>query len=418
MPDVSCIIVSHNRRGRLLATLDRLRDDTSFPPGGHDVWVVDNASDDGTADAVRRLHPAVHLVALPTNEGVGARTHAMLRAPGRYQALLDDDSYPVGDTLPRAAAYLDAQPDVGAVGGACQLPDGRAEACALPGVLISCAVLVRASAARAVGGFRPEFFRKGGEYDFSFRLWNAGHRVERFEDLVWRHDKVLSGRSAAFAHRMDLRNNLLLAERFVPRPHRSAFRRDWLRRYARLAAAAGHAAAAAVAVTEARTLAADERTRGRQPLTPAALEAVFGFEAQAAAVAGWATTHGIQRVLLADLGKNIHVTHAACRRAGLAPIAVLDAGSAFAGGRYRGLPVVADLAAAGHFDGVVLTNVNPAQVGPRTDTLRTATDRPVLTLWRPRRLDEHAPALRPGVLASLQPAARHRARHHVRKTPA
>ena len=116
----------------------------------------------------------------------------------------------------RSIEILERDPGLGAVGGRVMLPDGREEASALPGVIISCGVCLRKEVLDRVGGFRPEFFRKAGEYDFSFRIWEAGYRVERFEDLVYRHDKALTNRELDLSQRMDLRNNLILAERFLP----------------------------------------------------------------------------------------------------------------------------------------------------------------------------------------------------------
>ena len=82
--------------------------------------------------------------------------------------------------------------------------------------MLSGAVCIRKSVLDPSAGFRREFFRKAGEYDLSFRIWEAGYSVERFEDVVYRHDKVMTGRSSALAHRMDLRNNLILVERYLP----------------------------------------------------------------------------------------------------------------------------------------------------------------------------------------------------------
>src|ERR1700712_2123511 len=74
------------------------------------------------------------------------------------------------------------------------------------------------------------FFRLAEEYDMSFRIWNAGYRVERFEDIHFGHDKVPGGRCSALTRRMDLRNNMILIERYLPRSMRNAYRHDWLRR--------------------------------------------------------------------------------------------------------------------------------------------------------------------------------------------
>lgn len=384
---LSYVIVTHNRRERLLRTLSELEAVTPLPRGAWEVRVVDNASTDGTAEALRdRSHRfPVHLHERPSNEGVAARNHGIDAARGAYVCLLDDDSYPVGDAIPRSLARLDAQGDLAGVVGRVRLPDGGLEACALPGVLISCAVVLRRAALERVGGFREEFFRKAGEYDLSYRLWDAGWRLARCEDVVYRHDKHLAGRSSSLAHKLDLRNNLILVERYLPRAMRSVYRRDTLRRYVAVARQHGELDAAREACAEARRWAKRERLRGRpEVLRRETLETIFAWRAQAAAVTRWAGELPGRRVAIAGYAKNLYATRRACRLAGLDVAAILDDAPAFRGMRYRGTPVLElDAAAALRLDGVVLANVNPAQVEAQTRHVAARFAGPILQLWTP-----------------------------------
>ena len=59
-PHVAVVVVSFEGRDALLACLESLRRDTSIPT---ETVVVDNASTDGSADAVRAAHPGVHVIA-------------------------------------------------------------------------------------------------------------------------------------------------------------------------------------------------------------------------------------------------------------------------------------------------------------------------------------------------------------------
>jgi GT2 family glycosyltransferase len=412
------IIVTHNRRQALLRTLGILPLRTPLPPEQWETWVVDNASTDGSAEAVARLFPEVRRLARRRNEGVSARSHAFTPARGEYIVLLDDDSYPEADAVLRSMEYMDAHPRTAAVVGRVVLPDGSLEAAALPAVMLSGAVCIRKSVLDQVGGFRREFFRKAGEYDLSFRMLAAGWTIERFEDLVYRHDKVLTGRSNALAHRMDLRNNLILTERFLPPQLRAVYRTDWRQRYELIARHAGHQAAARRAVWEARLWAWREeigrriggRFRGQlrgRILSDEILEAVFGFRAQAQAIAQWSARLGIRRVVIADLGKNIYATWAGCRAAGLEVLAVADNAPAFSGYAYRGARIESDLSALQRQpQGVVLANVNPAQVDRRVDQLQQVFDVPVLRLWHPRTLAEAAtPAASIGLEQNLRASA-------------
>ncbi|MBM3331455.1 glycosyltransferase [candidate division WOR-3 bacterium] len=93
-PLVSVIILTRNRRlllekhlGALLQTLD---------PSMFELIVVDNASVDGSRDALNRLaesYPGLKLVLNPVNRGVaGGRNDGLRVAQGEYLVLLDDDT--------------------------------------------------------------------------------------------------------------------------------------------------------------------------------------------------------------------------------------------------------------------------------------------------------------------------------------
>lgn len=388
---LSVVIVTCNRRDALAATLDRLAENASLPHASMEVIIVDNGSTDGTREAAKRDDLDIRLIARPRNEGVSARNHAFAVARGEHLLLIDDDSYPLGDAAARSIAHLEAQPRCAAVVGRIELPDGRLEASALPGVIANGAVVLRKSVIDEVGGFPTDFFRQAEEYDLSFRMWNAGYTVERFEDLLYRHEKVGGNRASALIHRLDMRNNLVVADRYLPRSLRRPVRGDWAKRYGLLARHAGWGLAAMRGRLEARVQACRDGWDRQRRLTPSAAEAVFGYEAQAREVAAWARSQHVRRVVIADFGKNIHATWSACHAASVRVLAVADDHPAYAGASYRGVPIVAGRAAAAlEPDGVVLANVNPAQVERRARECAIVFDAPVLSLWRPRLLAEGA----------------------------
>ena len=102
-PELSVVIVNWNAGGALARCLASLAD---HPPSvAHEVIVVDNASSDGSAQAVLAAHPSLRLLANPTNRGlaaannqgiVAARAPTLLISnpdvvygPGALDALLD-----------------------------------------------------------------------------------------------------------------------------------------------------------------------------------------------------------------------------------------------------------------------------------------------------------------------------------------
>src|SRR5262245_30272693 len=66
LPRVITIVLSWNGRADTLACLASLRD-LRYP--AHEVLVVDNASTDGSPEAIRRAHPEVSLIENPENLG-------------------------------------------------------------------------------------------------------------------------------------------------------------------------------------------------------------------------------------------------------------------------------------------------------------------------------------------------------------
>ena len=124
--DASVLIVSFNTRALLCECLDALagtrRDAIA------EVLVLDNASGDGSADAVAARHPWVRLVRSDTNLGFAAANNRLLSlARGRYVVLLNPDARLDDGVLQRAIARMDASPRIAAAGARLVAPDGSAQ---------------------------------------------------------------------------------------------------------------------------------------------------------------------------------------------------------------------------------------------------------------------------------------------------
>ncbi|MEM6392550.1 MAG: glycosyltransferase [Planctomycetota bacterium] len=381
---LSVIIVTRNRVDRLRATLDGLLEAIDLPRGWWEVIVVDNGSRDGSAQLAVDHPLGVRVIRRPRNEGVAARNHAFSLAEGDAWLLLDDDSLPTPGTIAASLDLLDQHPDLAAVGGRVELPDGKLEASALPTVMIHCGVVLRAEAVREVGGLPWDFRRQAEEYDLAFRFWRAGWRVERYEDLVYLHDKAPGQRRGVL--RWDVRNNLIVADRYLPPRLAAVYRADWLQRYRLIARHHGGTLGKLQALRgqlEGRL--AGSGYDGRLVLNADALESIFGFDRTAKMVTDWSATHRIRRVALGRLAKNTFAAHRACQLLGLDLVGVLDDRDAFVGQTYRGLPIVRSAAELQRpLDGIVLTELNPAQITPAYADLRNRTGLPVLKLWEPQ----------------------------------
>src|SRR5687768_8233700 len=230
MIDVTFLIAAHNRREVLLNTLRQLRR-CGLPPESYETILVDNASTDGTADAVAVAFPEVVLIREKVNRGACAKNAGLPLARGRFVVFLDDDSYPLPGSVARMIRHFESDPSLGAAVFDVQLPDGSRECSAYPNVFIGCGTGFRRRALAQVGELPEDFFMQAEEYDLSLRLLAAGYDVRTFDDLHVTHLKSPTARASERVTRFDVRNNLVLITRYFPRQWVIPFAKDWLRRY-------------------------------------------------------------------------------------------------------------------------------------------------------------------------------------------
>jgi N-acetylglucosaminyl-diphospho-decaprenol L-rhamnosyltransferase len=123
LPDVTAIIICHDVREEVLTCLAAL--DAHAGPLSVEVVVVDNASTDGTLEAVESAFPHCRTVRLDRNEGLPARNHGLRRARGRYRMFIDSDAVLCPGALPTLIRVLEENPRIGLVGPRLVYPDGR-----------------------------------------------------------------------------------------------------------------------------------------------------------------------------------------------------------------------------------------------------------------------------------------------------
>jgi GT2 family glycosyltransferase len=185
----------------LLATLERLRRLPQRPP----VVVVDNASSDGTAAAVRRRFPEFTVLRLEENLGTAARTKGAELLDTPIVAFADDDSWWADDALDVVARAFAAHPRLGLVAarvlvGHEQRLDPtcasmRASALppdpALPGPRIlgcvACGAAVRRAPFLSVGGFERRLEIGGEETLLAIDLAAAGWALCYLDAAVVHH---------------------------------------------------------------------------------------------------------------------------------------------------------------------------------------------------------------------------------------
>jgi GT2 family glycosyltransferase len=212
---ISILIVSFNTAHELVACLESIERCAAAIP--HEIIVVDNASSDGSVEAVRRRFPAVQLVANQENLGFSkANNQALPLVRGEYVFFLNPDSELQPGTLEQVLAELAGFPERAAVGPrvrkpqefisrtcARRLPTLWTELCDLlwldrifprsrilawkyyPGwdwttdrdveCLLGAAMLCRTQQVRALGGFDESVPLYLDDMDLCKRLGDLGH---------------------------------------------------------------------------------------------------------------------------------------------------------------------------------------------------------------------------------------------------
>ena len=99
---IAAVMTVHNRRALTLECLDSLRAQ-QVPGGALDVFVVDDGSTDGTAEAVTQHHPDVRLLCgngdLYWNGGMRRALDEAMAGDYDYYLWMNDDTKLVGDAV-------------------------------------------------------------------------------------------------------------------------------------------------------------------------------------------------------------------------------------------------------------------------------------------------------------------------------
>jgi GT2 family glycosyltransferase len=213
-PDLSVIVVTHNRPELALMTL---RSALGAMGALTVEWIViDSGSSDGTAQAIEDAYPEM-AVRREANIGFAAANNlGLAQARGRFVLLLNPDVETTAGTYEQLVGALDAQPDVGLASVVQNAPDGSLQYSIrrFPSALLSLGealgaarwrplrrwreervdtalyrqqssvdwlvgafLIARAEAVARVGGLDERFFLYSEETDWCFRFHQAGWGV-------------------------------------------------------------------------------------------------------------------------------------------------------------------------------------------------------------------------------------------------
>jgi N-acetylglucosaminyl-diphospho-decaprenol L-rhamnosyltransferase len=252
-PLLSYCVVNTNGREDVLACLDAI-ERTHPPEVEAEVLVLDNASDDGSAEAIAGRD--ARLIALDRRTGKAENDSQLLReARGEFCLLLNEDSELQAGATSALLEALEKDPRAAAAGAQLLTSEGEPKVCAWPlpnlrwalaaalflhhryavesrgdvtrevGWIQSSAMLVRREAAAEVDYLDPDFFVYSDETDFCKRLGDAGWRILYVPAARAIHHDQLSTDEASMRRRVvEFHRN---RDRYLRKHHSAAMRITW-----------------------------------------------------------------------------------------------------------------------------------------------------------------------------------------------
>ncbi len=229
MIDLSIIIVNYNVKEFILNLVDSVK--KAAGKISTEIFIVDNASDDGSVELISSKFPDVKLICNKKNVGFGvANNQALQQASGKYLLMINPDTIVREDTFAKMINFFDSNPDAGIAGCKVLNPDGTLQlACrrSFPGPWTSFTkvmglsrlfpkskffarynltyldenktyevdavsgafMMMRKEVYEKIGGFDPQFFMYGEDLDLCFRTQKAGYKVFYFHETEIIHYK-------------------------------------------------------------------------------------------------------------------------------------------------------------------------------------------------------------------------------------
>ena len=110
--DISVIVVNYNTKKLLQNCLKSVFDKVKNI--GFEVWVVDNASSDGSVEMVKKEFPEVKIITNEKNLGFAkANNQAIKKVEGKYIFLLNPDTVILDKNLEKLIQFMEEHPEGG-----------------------------------------------------------------------------------------------------------------------------------------------------------------------------------------------------------------------------------------------------------------------------------------------------------------
>lgn len=119
-PKITFLICTHNGSKKIQKVLEAIANQNDISKELFEVLIVDNASDDNTAEIASEIIQSLHLNGRILFESRLGKTYAFMKglfeARGQFMSIIDDDNYIDPDFTKNVIEIFDAHTDVGIIG--------------------------------------------------------------------------------------------------------------------------------------------------------------------------------------------------------------------------------------------------------------------------------------------------------------
>lgn len=231
---LSVIIVSYNTKDLILQCIDSLYKQKQMP-GTLEIIVVDNASGDGSVQAIRDVYPKVKIVANKVNAGFSkANNQGVAKAKGPFVLFLNPDTVVYPYTISTMLTFMDQHPECGMATCRLEMPNGKIDDASHRGfptpwnsfshfsglarlfpktrlfggynmgymdihkthevdAIAGACMFVRRDAGDAVGWWDEDYFWYGEDLEFCYQIKKKGWKIYYVPDVSILHYKGVSG---------------------------------------------------------------------------------------------------------------------------------------------------------------------------------------------------------------------------------
>ena len=207
----------------------------------HEVIVVDNHSDDGTAEMVILEFPAVRLIRMPHSRYGACETFniGFASVSGEYTGILDDDVILPPDFIERMLAEFATEPESTVLLSPKvvepEMPDWYLNSAEVNtprymSTFRGCGSMAKSRAIAEAGYYDARFFIFGNERDLTARLLNLGYRVKMVPSIEVHHKAPFGMRVGKRSLYYHVRNFWLYAFKYLPWSQVLAFPFRFLRK--------------------------------------------------------------------------------------------------------------------------------------------------------------------------------------------